>query len=727
MIEAGTSNAGALGAAGYALIPLCSPTAAHGHKGRPCTANRGKVPLLAGYPDAVPGAYRPAPGENYGIALKNGDLVVDVDPRRFPKDDDPLARFVADVGLSFDPFIVETGGGGRHIYLTKPADLDIVGVLPGYPGLEFKSYGQQVVGPGSVHKSGKPYKVVCGLPSSVAAAPEKLLTLLSRGARPPEAVEEGAFTDDHGARAQFLDYLRPDDHLSVEGNRGDETAFKVACRARDLGLPPAVALRMMLEAWNPRCSPPWEDDDLQATVENPYRYARGAVGGAAAAADFQPVAPVAAEKKLEWEFDKQGRVKPQSFKNLLNYMRIPDGGLYKAFAKNEFTGRVEFARPVPWHRGKLPASKCVTEHDLHMLKGYLVERHKFETPVRAIEESVTCAAYDSVFHPVREYLEGLTWDGIARLDTWMRTYLGAVDGGSPEYLAAVSRKILVAAVMRVFKPSIKFDHVPVLEGAQDLGKSTVVAILGGEWASDAPIDPHSRDTVDAMQGRWIIEMAEMESTRKSDADALKAFITRPTDRVRLAYGRSTGEFARQSIFIATKNPGTDGTYLKDETGARRWWPVRLEPKTDPETGHAQIDFNGLRKMRNQLFAEAVIAAKQVRHAQELSMDTPLLKEQAATAAQQRFAAHEWQERIGDWIAQQDSRSETRPPYLTARSVFVDAMGGQESHFTRKDALAVSQCLKALGWNQKLLWRNDQALRAYVRPAPVEAADLAAAL
>lgn len=722
-------------AAGYTLIPVCSPTEPHEHFGRPCKTP-GKIPTRAGWQDTAYGAFSELElsSGNYGVALHAGDLVVDVDPRNFPAGDKVLARLTALVG-ALGGFVVRTGGGGLHIYLRKPADLTISQALRDFPGIEFKTSGRQVVGPGSLHSgTGRRYEIISGAPDATLEAPLKLLELLKHVAVPFSDVGTGTYINDAATQGRFVSYLTDVAEVSIEGKGGDNNAFRVACHGRDLGLPPAATYDLMLAHWNDRCLPPWDAEELKAKVVNAYKFAKAAVGNAHPAAAFEAVTaapPKEEEAKIAWVTQGPNKKVVKCFQNLLNYMRLPAGGLNKIFAYNEFTGREEFVSPAPWHQGRMPRTVAVMDQDLALLKGYLATRHGYEASVDDIAKAITNVAYHRRFHPVREYLignaergtKGLVWDKKPRLDTWLKDFCGAVDGGFPDYLAAVGKKVLCAAVLRALKPGVKFDHVLVLEGAQDLGKSTVVDILGGEWASDAPVDPHSRDTVDAMQGRWIIEMAEMEVLRKTDEDALKAFITRKTDRVRLAYGRATGEFPRQSIFIATKNPRADGTYLKDDTGNRRWWPVRLEPRAN-DKGLAQIDFAGLRAVRDQLFAEAVEVCRAIRRPEELSMDTAELKAQARAVVAQRHAEHEWTESVLGWLASQDQRPETRREFVTVREVFVSAMGGVENRLDRRSTLAIAGILRDAGWVQGFKRHDGRFQRGWHRDA--KAAESAAA-
>jgi predicted P-loop ATPase len=195
-----------------------------------------------------------------------------------------------------------------------------------------------------------------------------------------------------------------------------------------------------------------------------------------------------------------------------------------------------------------------------------------------------------MYHPVREYLAQLTWDGVPRLATWMATYLGAEQ--SP-YSEAVGTIVLIAAVRRIRRPGAKFDTVLVLEGPQGSGKSSAVQILAGpENFSDQDVlalDPKTQ--IEALEGVWIFEIGELSGISRADTNKVKAFVSRSTDRGRPAYGRFKENRPRQSIFIGTSN---DDQYLRDATGNRRFWPVRT----------TNIDTDGLRRDRDQLWAEA---------------------------------------------------------------------------------------------------------------------------
>ena len=194
-------------------------------------------------------------------------------------------------------------------------------------------------------------------------------------------------------------------------------------------------------------------------------------------------------------------------------------------------------------------------------------------------------------HPVRAYLEGLTWDGVPRLDRWLVTYAGAIDSA---YVRAVSALPLLAAVRRVRQPGAKFDELLILESPQGFGKSSALrALCGDAWFSDdLPLGVETQRVIERTGGKWIIEAAELHGHRGRETDELKAFLSRQVDGpVRLAYARLPVSVPRQFVLVGTTNRGAH--YLKDSTGARRFWPVSI----------GRFDVAALLRDRDQLWAE----------------------------------------------------------------------------------------------------------------------------
>lgn len=236
-----------------------------------------------------------------------------------------------------------------------------------------------------------------------------------------------------------------------------------------------------------------------------------------------------------------------------------------------------------------------------------------------LKSAIALSACENSFHPVREYLSSLKWDGIARVETLFIDYLGAEDNA---YSRAVGRLMLIGAVTRVHEPGAKFDHAVILEGLQGKRKSSFIRALGKHWYSELEGNFHdAKEMVEKLQGAFVVEMPELSGFNRADVRSIKAFISRQTDRVRLAYEARATDFPRQSILIGTTN---DSTYLKDETGGRRFWPVECRVE--------QIDVEGFRRVVDQIWAEAMVLYRAMRSAQPKD-DLPLYLEDPDAAAE----------------------------------------------------------------------------------------------
>lgn len=239
--------------------------------------------------------------------------------------------------------------------------------------------------------------------------------------------------------------------------------------------------------------------------------------------------------------------------------------------------------------------------------------------------------WQHAFHPVRDYLDALTWDGVNRIETWLINYAHAKDS---EYVRAVSAIVLMAAVRRVRQPGCKFDEMLILESAkQGTGKSTMVSTLcpDEEWfGDDLPLGVPSDKVIERTGGKWLLEASELHGNRQKEADHMKSFLSRRTDGpVRLAWDKVPSQKPRQFILIGTTNSLTG--YLKDFSGARRFWPVRVDA----------IDLDGLRQVRDQLWAEAAFRESQG----ESIRLSPQLWEDAEIEQDERRAVHPWEELI----------------------------------------------------------------------------------
>lgn len=234
---------------------------------------------------------------------------------------------------------------------------------------------------------------------------------------------------------------------------------------------------------------------------------------------------------------------------------------------NQLADGMEIKGEVPWGH---PARFWRDADDAQLIS--YVDAHYGEFSARNYEIAVTKVADDRSYHPIREYLNALPpWDGVPRAETLLVDYLGAEDTA---YVRAVTRKTLCAAAARVFRPGAKFDYILVLNGPQGVGKSTLIAKLGGEWFSDSLslTDMNDKTAAEKLQGYWLIEIGELAGMRKADIDKVKAFISRQDDKYRASFGRRVTPHPRQCVFFGTTN--SDKGYLRDITGNRRFWTVR---------------------------------------------------------------------------------------------------------------------------------------------------------
>jgi hypothetical protein len=259
----------------------------------------------------------------------------------------------------------------------------------------------------------------------------------------------------------------------------------------------------------------------------------------------------------------------------------------------------------------------VSDPALLRLREIIHERFGFDPSTEIVHTAVQTLANHHRFHPVCDYLNRLRWDGEPRIDNWLTSYGGAKDS---EYTRAVGALVLVAAVRRVREPGCKFDEMLVLENPeQGTNKSQALQLLAveREWFSDnLPLGLAARETVEALSGHWIVEVSELQGMKKSDIEKVKAFLSRDTDRARTAYARTVTEAPRQCVIIGTTN---SDKYLRDLTGNRRIWPVRVE----------RFDLEALKRDRDQLWAEAA-----AREASGASIRLPEELWEAAAAEQQ---------------------------------------------------------------------------------------------
>ena len=274
------------------------------------------------------------------------------------------------------------------------------------------------------------------------------------------------------------------------------------------------------------------------------------------------------DEDTEWlaqlSMTPKGKVEPTIDNAFIIITHDPE--LRGKFYFDEFRERPVVCGDMPWISLEDRTSEVWTDSDDAGVRRLVEKKYDIDN-LSKIRDAVDLAMLKLKRHPVREYLNGLVWDGAKRADTIFIDYLGAED---TVYTREVTRKALLGAVARIMSPGCKHDHILVLVGPQGCRKSTTLARLGKSWFSDSLYTLSGKDAYEQLQGYWIIEMGEMAATRKAELEQIKQFVSKQSDNFRSAYARRTQEHPRQCAFFGSTN---DEEFLRDPTGGRRFWPV----------------------------------------------------------------------------------------------------------------------------------------------------------
>ncbi|MGY0713124.1 VapE domain-containing protein [Azospirillum argentinense] len=384
-----------------------------------------------------------------------------------------------------------------------------------------------------------------------------------------------------------------------------------------------------------------------------------------------------------------GAVLPALANVLLALRRAPewDGVL----AYDEMRRRTVLLRPIPaygrpppnfWEPRALADGDVTVAQEWMQIAGF--PRLNRDTTHQAIAQ----AAKENAFHPVRDWLEGLRWDGIPRLsggttangeviEPWTAHYLGSEN--SP-YTAGIGRMFMVAMVARVFKPGCKVDYMLILEGLQGLLKSSACRVLGGDFFSDSmPHDVTSKDAQQHLRSLWLIEIGELHALSKVEVTAIKAFITRQVEKFRPSYGREEVEEPRQNVFVGTTNKDA---YLRDETGARRFWPIKVGLDGQP------CRVEELKRDRDQLFAEAVHL---FRAGAPWWPDRDFERQYIKPEQDDRFEEDVWAEAITSYLRGKDR--------ATVWEVARSALQIETPRVGTADTRRITAIMETLGWSR----------------------------
>lgn len=335
--------------------------------------------------------------------------------------------------------------------------------------------------------------------------------------------------------------------------------------------------------------------------------------------------------------------------------------------------------------------------------------HRFRPSFLFFEKVITDVAYDNSFHPVRDYLSSLHWDGEPRIDGWLAKYGGAEDSADnaevQTYLEAVSSIVLIAAVRRILHPGCKYDEMLVLESQQGLSKSSALRALcpRNEWFSDdLPLNVDAKEIIERTLGKWIIEASDLVGGRKADRDHLKSMLSRQVDGpARMAYARIPVERPRQFIIIGTTN---NNEYLADTTGARRFWPVKV----------GRFDVEGITRDRDQLWAEALARESKgasIRLAEGLWSS-------AGEHQEQRRSLDAWEDALQKMLEELEP-STTGRIQVTTDSLW-KTLGVDVAHRDIHGAKRISEIMQRFGFERAKVRESDRVQVGYIRHAPLAA-------
>ncbi len=366
-----------------------------------------------------------------------------------------------------------------------------------------------------------------------------------------------------------------------------------------------------------------------------------------------------------------------------------------------FAGRLTLAEDCP---AGAKGEELADHHDKRVSDWLEASKYGLRPSKGVVIDSINAVARMREIHPVRDYLAALVWDGKPRVNLFAAKYLnarpGKGDGQKVRYLAQVSAILLIGPVARVMRPGCMLKTVPILEGAQDLGKSRAIRALcpREEWFSDSEIPYGSKDSFQGLRGKWLIELAEVDKDLRGRASAaqIKAFISSPSDYYRDPFGRRFADNPRQGAFIGSTN---HREYLNDETGGARFLPFKC----------GRPDVNMITRDRDQLWAEAFhrFTSGEKWWIEDAAITGVARKEQA-----DRYAGDSWESKVQSLLEGQGN-----PPEEGITTQWI--LGELGFHISLQgvpEQMRVARILTSLGWTQERRQKDGKRLRIWV-PCP----------
>ena len=605
----------------------------------------------------------------YMLAMPTGTeetyTVLDVDINQLKDVDgnDSLSELEARYDRLPDTPEVMTPRGGRHIYFQYvPGLKNSAGKLG--PGLDIRGEGGYVIAPPSRTADGRRYEWEASSPSEFARMPQWMIDILMPGGTKRR---QGESRKSNGSD-------EPARH--TEGSR-NATLSSMAGSMRRKGFSEA-AIEAALLAENAKvCEPPLPDDEVSKIARSISRYEPE---------PDTPLPPPESKTNTDWRdyllYDKEEKPRSKSQHNACIYLTYHTAAR-GVFAHNLFSRKIILKKRPPWDAVDGDYPRSMEDTDITLAVGWL-ERQGLAVNHAGTHAAIQTAARHYAFDPLRDYLEGLRWDGQPRLAGWLVRFMGCE---ATEYVEAVGRRFLIGAVARALQPGCQMDTMLILEGNQGVYKSSAISTLfSKEWYTDEIHAIGSKDAAMQLQGHWGIEIPEMHAMSRAEANQIKEWITRRVDKYRPPYGRMTVESNRRCALIGTLNP--EGGYLKDATGGRRFWPVMCHV----------IDLEALKAERDQLWAEAV---KTYREGEQWWLTD---EEQRLSLVEQdaRYETEPWDAEIDAYIQNRDA--------VTTSEVMEAALELPKRDWTRAAEMRVAKYLVKSGRVRKRMRLPLQGLR-----------------
>jgi len=618
------------------------------------------------------------PDAHIGVATGAGLVVIDIDPRHGGDDgfDDLRGR----LGALPDTVEAITGSGGRHIYLALPEGVTVRNSASTLaPGVDVRGDGGYVVAPPSGHVCGKAYGwELSSRPDEVDVAPIPQAWLDAMTKRPKLRVLPGGSGGD-----------------IVEGSR-NETLFKRACSMRSAGFEEPAILAAILAENDTRCSPPLDPAEVKSIVSSAARYQPGLSPDYAAKRDEAAAKRAPATKaEAPVEADADGVISSVNDEDWLTKLSTTKQGA----VRNTFANLCAILRhEEPYATLKLNAmtrspelnAERVNDAGLSAIREKIELRWQFSPGADAVASAVLLVASEKPHHPVRDYLRGLTWDRVDRLEHVAVQCLGAED-------TPLNRTLIgtwaVSAVARAMEPGCKVDTSLVLVGPQGIGKSSFFRILGGQWFSDSAVDIESKDAMMQINAAWIYELGELEHvTSRAHAGRVKAFVSSQVDTYRAPYGRVVESVPRHNVIVGSTN---EAQFLSDSTGDRRFWVMRV----------SHVDTATLKSDRDQLWAEAV-ARYDAGEAWWLSAEA---EEARVDATEVHRITDAWEESVALWLA---SLAPHEVRAITSQRILVGALHVDLDRITDRETRRVAAIMRRLGWTNRVLRVDGRNARVW---------------